>query len=304
MATFQFGLLSQVIHVVDDLAGARQLYGDVFGGLSFYEGHSPYELRDASIFSIGNLTVEPMSPSATDGADQMPVGRFLGRFGPHLHSIAVNTIDVPALAAHLAENGIRVFGPGGRDFDDQPIDGVTSIYTHPRDSHCLLELVDFGGPLMSGSPRAEPSWETTYWQTEHPLGSDGLSHLTVVVRDLDVATDFFGRVLGCEIFHEGTAASGERVSRFVLFGSETVIELSQPMTSDGRMSADLVANGEILHSVTVRVLDLERAVSHLDDCRIGLVERSEAHVVLDPEKTFGAVLSLTVAGIPEDPREG
>ena len=41
MATFQFGLLSQVIHVVDDLAGARQLYGDVFGGLSFYEGHSP-----------------------------------------------------------------------------------------------------------------------------------------------------------------------------------------------------------------------------------------------------------------------
>jgi catechol 2,3-dioxygenase-like lactoylglutathione lyase family enzyme len=157
---------------------------------------------------------------------------------------------------------------------------------------------------MSGSPRAEPSWETTYWQTDHPLGSDGLSHLTVAVSDLDVATDFFNRVLGCEIFHEGATASGERVSRFVLFGSETVIELSQPLTSDGRMSADLVANGEILHSVTVRVLDLERAVSHLDDCRIGLVERSEAHVVLDPEKTFGAVLSLTVAGIPEDPREG
>ena len=64
------------------------------------------------------------------------------------------------------------------------------------------------------------------------------------------------------------------------------------------------AIGDAATEMTVRVLDLERAVSHLDDCRIGLVERSEAHVVLDPEKTFGAVLSLTVAGIPGDPREG
>ena len=151
--TFALGALAQIIHVTDDLAAARRLYGEVFGGESYYEGYSPFEKRDASIFALGDATIEPMSPSDEPGALDMPVGRFLQRFGASWHSIAINTTGVLALADHLTAAGIRVVGPGGAAVSEMSGDGPVSIYTHPKDTHVLIEFVDFGAPFMPASPR-------------------------------------------------------------------------------------------------------------------------------------------------------
>ena len=299
---FTLGKLAQVIHVVEDLPGADALYRRVFGGERFYQGYSPYEKRDASLIAIGDFTIEPMSPADEEGADAMPVGRFFGRFGSHLHSIAINTKGVLELYEHLRSKGVRVFGPGGTDPTEQIDADVKSIYTHPKDSHCLLELVDFGGDVVASSPRAGDDWDPTRWRDEHPLGLVRPSHITVVVHDLEPATTFFTDVLDCPVFHESTRPSQGTASRFLLLGSETVVELAQPVGDGGRAAHDLSANGEIVHAVTLQVVDLDRAIDHVSSQGVTVVDRNEGTAVLDPTDCLGAIIGLTDMPLPGDPR--
>ena len=303
-APFSIGKLAQVIHVTDDLAGADAMYRGTFAGQCYYEGYSPFEKRDAALLAIGDFVIEPMGPADEEGADQYPVGRFLGRFGSHLHSIAVNVKGVPELYEHLTAHGIRVVGPGGADPNEMPDEGVKSIYTHPKDAHCLLEFVDFGPELMPGCPRLDDDWNPAAWRDDHPLGLVGPSHVTVVVRDLDDATAFFADVVGCPVFHEDSSTPAGTRSRFVLLGTETVVELAQPMTDGTRAAADLEANGEIVHQMTLRVADLAGALRYLAEDGIGTVDRSDDLAVLDPADTYGALLALTTASLPNDPRSG
>jgi catechol 2,3-dioxygenase-like lactoylglutathione lyase family enzyme len=302
MSDFSIGKLAQVIHVTGDVTGVDAMYRDVFGGQSYYEGYSPAEKRDGSLLAIGNCVVEPMAPADESGAMEMPVGRFFGRFGSHLHSIALNVKGVPELYQHLRDNNIRVVGPGGADPTQMADDAVKSIYTHPKDSHCLLEFVDFGPELMPGCPRLEPDWDPTPWRDCHPLGTDGLSHVTVVVRDLDEASGFFTDVLGCAVFHEESAGPTRTYSRFLGVGTETVVELAQPIGNDTRAALDLAANGEIIHAITLRCVDVDAAAVHLAANNIGLVARRDDAIVLDPDDCFGAIISLTSATLPNDPR--
>lgn len=304
MSSFEIGKLAQVIHVTGDLAGADALYRNVFGGECFYEGYSPHEKRDASIIAIGDFVVEPMAPAAEEGAESMPVGRFHERFGDHLHSIALNVSGVPALYEHLREHDVRVVGPGGIDPTAQDDSGTISIYTHPKDSHCLLEFVDFRADVMPGSPRAQAHWDPMRWRDDHPLGIMGPSHVTVVVRDLDTATAFFADVLGCPPFHETSDSRHGTSSRFCLVGTETVVELAQPVGEGSRAAADLAANGEIVHRVTLQVQDPDAAVAHLDAHGVGVVERADEAILLDPAHCYGALIELTSATLPADPRQG
>lgn len=302
MTAYSIGKLAQLIHVTAELGAADSMYRDVFGGECYYEGYSPFEKRDASILAIGDFVIEPMAPADEEGADQMPVGRFFGRFGAHLHSIALNVKGVPELYRHLREHDIRVVGPGGSDPTQMPDEGAKSIYTHPKDSHCLLEFVDFGPELMPGCPRLDADWNPAKWRDDHPLHLDGPSHITVLVRDLDQATRFFNGVLGCGVFHEDPSTVTGTASRFLLIGSETVIELAQPIADGTRAAADMSVNGECVHAVTLRSIDLDAAVSHLGTNAIGVVHRSDDTVVLDPADTFGAVIALTSNRLPNDPR--
>lgn len=284
--SFALGRLAQIIHVTDDLPASRHLYGDVLGGESYYEGYSPYEKRDASIFAIGSATIEPMSPSDEPGALEMPVGRFLQRFGPRWHSIAVNATGVPELADHLIGAGIRVVGPGGIPVSELSADGPISIYTHPKDAHLLIEFVDFGAPLMPASPRLRPDYDPVRRAAEHPVGVVGLSHVTVVVTDLDAAVAMFTDVLGCPLLGRGDRDETARVR----LGTETVVELCRP--GGGEPAEALAADGEGVYSVTLESIDLDRAEAHLSSAGFAPVRRSPSSMVLDRAACAGARLEL------------
>lgn len=292
--TFELGRLAQVIHVTDDLASARHLYGDVLGGESYYEGYSPFEKRDASIFAIGDLTIEPMSPSDEPDAMQYPVGRFLARFGPRLHSIAVNATGVPDLARHLVDAGIRVVGPGGVPVSEMAADGPVSIYTHPRDSHVLIEFVDFGAELMPSSPRLAPEWDASRRAAEHPAGVLGPSHATVVVSDVDAALGLFTGVLGCPPVGDAVRSEAARTTR-VRLGHEMVVELWQPLDPSSDEGEALASDGEGLYSLTISVVDLERASTYLRSRGIETSTTPTGELALDRRSTAGARLLLAAA---------
>jgi catechol 2,3-dioxygenase-like lactoylglutathione lyase family enzyme len=298
---YEIGTLAQVIHVVDDLDGADRWYRRFFDAERFYHGYSPFEKRDASLIAFDDFVIEPMTPAKEEGAELFPVGRFHKRFDSHLHSIALNVKGVPELYEHLRSHGVRAVGPGGTDAADIAENPTPSIYTHPKDTHCLLELVDFGPDGHPDSPRTRPEWSEARWR-DHPLGLEGTSHITVVVRDVDEATGFFHGVLGCEVVHEDPSTPAGTVSRFLLLGTETLVELAQPLRSDTRAAADLAANGEIVHAVTFSVRDLDQAAAYVADQAIGVVEHGDETLVLDPTDTFGAVVALTTWRLPNDPR--
>ena len=89
---------------------------------------------------------------------------------------------------------------------------------------------------------------------------------------------------------------------FVLVGVDTVIELAQPTGEGSRLAADLAAHGELPHSATFRVRDLEAAENHVDKLGIGVTERAEQTLILEPADCFGAIWSFTEGEIPNDPR--
>lgn len=293
MSDFELKGLGQVIHVTDDLARARSLYSGVFGGECYYEGYSPYEKRDASIYAIGDLTIEPMAPSGEEGALDLPVGRFLRRFGPRFQSVAVCVSGVLELAEHLQANGIGVVGPGGMAIADLPTTGPRAIYSHPRQSHFLIEFVDFDGEggLMPNNPRRADDWDARRWELDHPLGIVGPSHITALVRDVGAALALFSDVLATPVLADVAERGGERTARIRL-GSELVVELLQPLDGSSPEAASLAADGEGLGGLTLLVRDLDAAAHHLADCGVALATRTDDELRLDRASTAGADLRL------------
>lgn len=289
---FQIGQFFHVIHMVSDLDRADDWYDEVFGVQRFYKGHLAVEKRDASLVVISDTVIEPMSPSAEAGAELTPVGRFHQRFGQHLHSLAWYVTDLRALAERMRAQGIRVTGPGGVDLEHGPFPG--SIYTHPKDTHGLIEFVDQASSgAATGDPRRNPGFSPAYWRDEHPLGIEGVSHLAVVVQDLEPAVAFYTRTLGGTVVRRDPATPGGTESAFVAVGEDSVIELARPHSTDGLAGRDLATNGEIVHAVTFQVRDLTAAERHLADTGVRVVERQGDDLVLDPQDCFGAVIKLS-----------
>lgn len=290
----QLGQLAQVIHVTDDLAGARRFWGGTLGGLAYYEGYSPAERRDATIYAIGDATIEPMTPSDEPGAGDFPVGRFLTRFGPRWQSVAINTADVPDTADELVHHGIRVVGPGGRPLSELSATPPQAVYTHPRDTHFLIELVDFGAPLMPASPRLAADWDPSPW-AEGPFGITGLSHVTALVRDVGAATAFFADVFATPVLAE-PAPVARGLHAVIRLGTETRIELLEPDRQAPELQALLDRDGEGLLEVALAV----RSAHATADALLGAgltAERRGDEVRVDPARTGGARVVFTATDV-------
>ena len=286
---FRIGQLFHVIHITDDAAALDEWYVEVFGARRWMELHySELEMREASIVVIGDVPMEPMATVDRPGAENTAVGRFSTKIGPHLHSVAWYVDDADDLHRSLVDQGVRVVSDGGLPVGAPGTYGA--MYTHPRDTSTQLEF--FPGPRL-GDPRHEAGWETTWWVTTHPLGIIGLSHVTVVVGDLARATAFYTEGLGGRLVAERESDLTSTKDAFVAIGRDTVVALSTPMSADSLAGRDHARNGDILHSLTFRVADLDRAERHLRAHGIGLTARDGTTLIADPAGTHGAVLGFT-----------
>jgi catechol 2,3-dioxygenase-like lactoylglutathione lyase family enzyme len=289
--------LFHVIHVVDDLGAAEAWYDRVFSGRYFFRGaYSPVEQRDASLFAIGDFVLEPMMPSREPGAAQKPVGRFHARFGPHLHSIAFYVRDIAEIWERLRARGVRIVGDGGGALAGPP---QGAIYTHPRDTGGLLEFMQ--PPADGGFDlRLKPGWSSAWWRDEHPLGIEACSHVTLAVGDLERARELWVDVLEGRLLLERESRLHGTRSLFVAVGDELVVELAQPVGAAGSAARELAQNGEILHAVTFRVRDLERAAEFLRGSRLK-VEIAQGELELGPEQALGARYRFTQSALPRAP---
>jgi hypothetical protein len=293
-----------LIHIVDDEDEVDAFYDRLFAPERFRAKHFlDSEKRWASLSMVSDLMLEVIEPSGEEADLGMPLSRFRTRFGQHFHSLAwyVDPASVKPLFDRIRAEGVRVAKPGGGMFPDGDIDPGNTIFTHPKDTFGQLEFEGKSEHWRGMDPRFQPGWSVEPWR-DGPLGIEGLSHMTTVVRELAKARHFYATALEGTVLHEESGAGAERC--YIEVGQDTVIELAQPTSEGSRLAGDLAANGELPHSATFRVRDAAAAERHAEKLGIRVAERHGQTVTLDPADCFGAVWSFTEWALPNHPRAG
>jgi len=294
---FKIGKIFHLTHVVKDLAACDRWYDEIFAVNRFYHGFEKLAAREASLLLIGDLVMEPVMLAKVPDAERTPIGKFLGRFGEHFHSIAWYVDNVGAIAADLTQQNLRLYDVTGKVV--KPPSRAPAIWTHPKETHALLEFAVNGDYIAD--PRFQSGWTTAPWREHHPLGIDRTSHITVLFGDLKAAKTLYVDRLGGKLLHESETA-GRKRSAFIAVGDDTIIEAAQPLSAASPEGRDLAANGEGVHAVTFKTLNLKRASEFLKSKGQRIETESGDTLVLNTGDSFGMVMSFTDRAIPNDPR--
>jgi catechol 2,3-dioxygenase-like lactoylglutathione lyase family enzyme len=285
------GRLYHVIHIVDDLDAAQSFYGSVFP-LETYTDHewSDYDKRLASLSIItDNFVVEVIQPSRAEEDLEFSLPKFATRFGSRLHSMAWYSDDVPALAGRFRAAGIRVLDGG-----------YGTIFTHPKDTFGQLQFQTGPPEVPVPDPRLVPGWTLSSASVEHPLGLLRASQVTTMVSDLDAATKVYEGPLDGRLLDEHEDDDARHA--YFLVGTDTIVDLAEPVRAGTALYDDLERNGQLPHSFTMLVRDLDAAHRHLAEAGVPTVGVDESTVLIDPSVSFGARIALTSEPVPGDPR--
>jgi catechol 2,3-dioxygenase-like lactoylglutathione lyase family enzyme len=296
---FKIGKLFHLTHVVSDLNAVDKWYDDVFSVTRFYHAYAKPAGRDASLVAIGNAIMEPMMPARVANLQNQSVKRFHDRFGQHFHSIAWYVDDVPAISTHLDKHDLRLFDVTGNRVT--PPSERFAIWTHPKETHGQLEFAVVGSNTID--PRLQPAWSAEFWRERHPLGIERASHITVVVRDLPAARRFYCEVVGAKLIDEQEIPNRKQ-SAFVAVGSDTVVELAQPISTSSPEARDMEKNGEGIHALTFKTRDLARAADFLRSQQLRPEQDATDSIVIGAEQAFGMVIGFTERSLKNDPRIG
>jgi extradiol dioxygenase family protein len=293
---FKIGKLFHLTHVVDDLDAMDKWYDDIFSVNRFYKGYEKLAGRDASLLTIGDVVMEPMTPARRENLRNLSVKKFHDRFGQHFHSIAWYVDDVEAISTQLDQANYRLFNIVGTQV--KPPHKMDAVWTHPRETPGQLEFALHGD--FAKDPRFEPNWSTKPWR-EHPLGIERASHIGVVVKDLVAAKKLYCQVLGGTLIHEENI-QGRKSNAFVSIGEDTVVELIQPHSATSPEGRDLEKNGEGIHSLIFKTQNLAKAREFLTTKSLRPEPEGADTIVLGPEQAFGMVVGFTQRRLPNDPR--
>jgi hypothetical protein len=153
-------------------------------------------------------------------------------------------------------------------------------------------------------PRMRPEWPAfrdDYWPG-HPLGLRRLSHVTVVVHDLAAAEKFYVELLDAVPLPDQVASVAGAVSRYVVVGEDTIVELLSPSDPSSRAARDLAEVGESVVGVTFTVSDILTAQRYLASPELPAMSATEHDIVFDTARTWGCEYRLTDRVLTGDPR--
>ncbi len=123
-----------------------------------------------------------------------------------------------------------------------------------------------------------------------------ISHLGVAVKDIEEAREFYRSVLGLESSDPVTSDDGKMKGSLVEIGN-AVIELLQPVGSEGVMAKFLEKRGEGFHHICYEVDDIHAEVESLKAKEIEIIGEPKEGieglaVFLHPRGTHGILVEL------------
>jgi methylmalonyl-CoA/ethylmalonyl-CoA epimerase len=128
-----------------------------------------------------------------------------------------------------------------------------------------------------------------------------LDHIGIAVADLAAALAFYRDALGLEIEAPEEVAS-QRVRAYFITAGAAALELLEATAEDSPIAKYVAKRGPGLHHITLRVDDIEAAITQLKTCGVRLIDetaRPGAHgsrvAFIHPSSTHGVLLELKEA---------
>ena len=290
----QIGKLFHLTMLVDELEGPERFFNSIFSPMCTMHGYSSHWHRHAAIFVIAETSIEPMHVlPPREGEEATSWYRFMERYGPRVHNLAFYVDDPDELADRLQAAGVRTTRAGTG----------STVFAHPRDTPGMLEFSPSSGMLPE--PRATPSWDAfrrEYWPN-HPLHLERMSHITILVRDLEQATSFYTGVLDATLLPETAATLPGTQCRYVLVGEDTVVELALPSDDSSALGRELHEVGQSAVAATFKVRDVAAAEQHLRNWEAPVAAVEPTCIVLDRKETWGLEFRFTDTSLRGDPRD-
>jgi methylmalonyl-CoA/ethylmalonyl-CoA epimerase len=99
-----------------------------------------------------------------------------------------------------------------------------------------------------------------------------LDHVAIAVHDLDAAIEGYARKYGVSPLWREVVESQDVEEAMIPVGG-SFVQLLRPLSPDGPVGRFLAAKGEGLHHVAYAVVDIERALAHLEEEGARLIDR-------------------------------
>lgn len=168
------------IHAACECNRLRQIYCDVFGGISFSENYFAPQDRDAVLLYVADHMIEVMAPHNPDDMSFM-YARYLDKTGPSYHSISFSVADCDAAHARCNELGILINTTGPQ-----------LIYLHPKSTGGLI--MELTSNRMPNDPWDLPNWRRD-WAAGRLDRTHALAHVVCAPRRPADAVAFLVEVL-------------------------------------------------------------------------------------------------------------
>ncbi|WP_421617545.1 VOC family protein [Brevibacillus sp. TJ4] len=278
--------INQICFVVRDIEKAAESFGKLLGVPKpdwFLTGDSsisqivfngqPTGARNKLIFiNTPSVQIELIEP------DQEPstMREFLDTQGEGIHHVAVDVDDMKKQLAVLAEHGYPVVQTG--EFTSSKgryayVDSVPACKT-------MIELLERDEPQAIPPAAKKPEGLAPL------LGSDTVSQIAIVVRDLDAAAEAYCSLLGVEkptvlkegapqvtqVVYRGEPTEGK--CRFMFIKTPLIeIELIEPGDSPSTWKEHLDTKGEGVHHIAFHVQNLDETVAKLEAMGYPLIQK-------------------------------
>jgi len=298
------GIMIHVVHMTDDVPQLTKFYEDVFAGYTFLGEDEPnwleVEDRWANLIMIGDYCVETMAPNFPVDPTK-PVGKFYSKFGQHLHSVGYKVDDLEGLGDRLIDSGVYIGKPGGGKIEKMDPETVY-FYPSPRDTAGLM--VELCRTDMPDDPRQTKYWNSMakMWRNGHPLTIDRLAYVTLGVRELEPAVARYVDAMQAVPVWEGVDDE-IRSKVAVLQLGDCLLRLAEPLDPEADLGRHVDQWGNMIYSVTFKVLDLDSAEEWLNRKGVKTTRLRPGLVAANPEDTFGAPYFFTTETVPGDPFE-
>lgn len=301
---FRITMLFHPSHHVPNLSQTESFFERVFGRSSkrLSAMTKSTTARDYSTFTpIADVLFDSLDPTLTI-VDEAQI--FKTAVEPHLNNIGWYVEGAAAAFQTLSRHGIRLTNQAGEvaDGDDPPLVGgkIPMFFTLPDDTGQRYQLTTTAA--MPVDSRLAPGWVLPPVSDDDPLGIERCARHTFVTRNPDRALRFIVDALGGTVVHEGRNEALGASSTYVHL-ADSIFEYAVP--DDGTSAhGDWVTRAphDTYHSITWKVVDLDRVAHHLAAEGVRIRTRTENSIITDAATSLGVPWGFTTDYTSGDPR--
>jgi len=225
---------------------------------------------------------------------------------PHLKTIGWFAEGAQEVYRALRREGVGMVDQYGKraEGDDAPRSAGSGampiFFTIPEEAGLRHEfLPEFPFPL---DHRKAPDWELPQVSDDDPVGVERSAYHTLLTDNPKRALHTLVDALGGTVIHEGRDEAVGATATYVFLG-DSVLEIAVPDAgTPAHADWTTTAPNDTYHSITWKVVDLDRVAAHLAAQGVGIRSRTADALVTDPATSIGVPWGFTTRMVPGDPR--